>query len=114
MPHTPPINLKQLKARGMLDEERFYHDVATEAGVADVDTVKKIYGAMVRVITRRLLDNFGTRMPYLGDFGMPLFRSKTARMGTQTVKLPPRRTLKFYPKNTWTQHLAAKLGYRDY
>jgi len=114
MPTTPQINLKQLKARGMLDKEKFFLDIATEAGVSDVDTVKRIYSAMVRVVTRRLIDNFGTRMPYLGDFGMTLFKARTARMGTRTVKLPPRRTLKFYPKVDWSQHLAHKLGYRDY
>lgn len=113
MPHTPPINLKQLKARGMLDEEKFFLDVATEAGVS-TDSVKMIYMAMVRVLTKRLADNFGCRLPHLGDFGMPLFKAKTARMGTETVKLPPRRTLKFYPKKTWSQHLASKLGYREY
>ena len=113
MPHTPPINLKQLKARGMLDEEQFYNDVAIEAHV-DPESVKKVYMAMVRVITTRLLNNFGTRMPHLGDFGLPLFKSKTGRVGTRSVKMAPRRAVKFYPKTTWTQHIAHKLGYTQY
>ena len=113
MPTTPPINLKQLKERGMLDEEKFFADIATEAHV-DSESVKKVYAAMVRVITRRLVQSWGTRMPHLGDFGLPLFKARKGRVGNQSVVITPRRVLKFYPKNTWNKHIAAKLGYSDY
>lgn len=98
----------------MLDEEKFFSDVADEAGFTDVQSVKTVYMAMVRVLTKRLIKYYGTRMPHLGDVMLPMFKSKTARFGTKTVKLPPRRHLKFYPDQNWHKHINAKLGYRNY
>ena len=114
MPHNPPLKLKELKQKGMLDEAKFFSDLADEAGMNDVESVKRVYMAMVRLITKRLVFHFGTRLPHLGDIGVPMFKSRMARVGTKTMKIPERRVIKFYPKITWQKHMSAKLGYRKY
>jgi len=114
MPHNPPIKLKELKEAGVLDEDKFFAELASEAGLHDVETAQRVYLALVRLITTRLIKSHGTRLPHLGDIAVPLFKAKTGRMGTKTVKIPPRRTIKFYPKPKWQTHISAKLGYTDY
>ena len=114
MPHNPPIKLKELKERGMLDEEKFFSDLAQEAGVHDIEIAQRVYLGLIRLITKRLVESFGTRLPHLGDMAVPLFKARTGRVGNKTVKIPPRRTIKFYPKPDWQKHIAAKFGYTDY
>lgn len=114
MPHNLPIKLKDLKDIGMLDEEKFFSDIADEAGMSNPDSVKMVYMAMVRVVTKRLVKYYGTRLPHLGEMQMPLFKERTARVGNQMTKMPARRMIKFYPNQLWTKHLNAKLGYHDY
>lgn len=114
MPHNPPLKLKDLKERGMLDEAKFFSDLADEAGMSDVESVQRVYMALVRLITKRLTFNFGTRLPHLGDIGLPLFKARVGRVGKETVQIPERRVIKFYPKPEWQKHMSSKLGYRKY
>lgn len=114
MPHNVPIKLRQLKELGVLDEDRFFSDIADEAGMSDPDSIRRMYMAMVRVITKRLLSYHGTRLPHLGDMQLPLFKERMGREGTRTVKIPSRRAVKFYPNQLWHKHINAKLGYHKY
>ena len=114
MPHKPPINLKELKERGMLDEEKFYSDLAMEAGLNDPEIAQRVYLALVRLISTRLVESYGTRLPHLGEMAAPMFKEKIGRVGDKSVKIPPRRVIKFYSKPAWQKHMSAKFGYTDY
>lgn len=111
MPYHPPIKRRELQKAGLLDDDEFYSDLADEAGM-DVETVKRVYLAMVRVVNRKLFAQFFCRLPHLGDFALRLgLSSRSVLIGEARQTIPPKRTLKFYALEKWSSHISKKLGY---
>jgi hypothetical protein len=114
MPYQPPINRRELQRAGLLDEDQFYAELAAEAGM-DIETVKQVYLAQVRVINRKLFDKFVCRLPHLGDFSLRMGAGRSVLIGKDRKNIPPKRTLKFYALDKWVNHINKKLGYlKDY
>lgn len=110
MPYQPPINRRDLQKAGLLDDDQFYSELASEAGM-DIETVQRVYLAQVRLVNRKLFQHYICRLPHLGDFSLPLFASRSALVGVTRKVLPPMRRLKFYPLEKWIHHVNKKLGY---
>lgn len=77
----------------------------------DVETVRRVYLAQVRLVNKKLFQQYICRLPHLGDFSLPMMASRTALIGKTQQVIPPTRRLKFYPLEKWTQHVNKKLKY---
>lgn len=110
MPYQPPIKRRDLQKAGLLDDDQFFAELAQESGM-DVETVKRVYLAQVRLINTKLFAQFVCRLPHLGDFALPLGAARSALIGKTRQVIPPKRTLKFYPLEKWSHHISKKLGY---
>ena len=110
MPYQPPINRRALQKAGLLDEDQFYADIADESGM-DISSVKQLYLAQVRVVNRKLFENYVCRLPHLGDFSLRMTAERSALMGKERKIIPPKRSLKFYALDKWINHINKKLGY---
>lgn len=77
----------------------------------DVETVRRVYLAQVRLVNRKLFQQYICRLPHLGDFSLPMMAARTALVGTSRKVMPPMRRLKFYPLEKWVHHVNKKLGY---
>lgn len=113
MAHNPPINRRKLGKEGHFDEDIFFEELALESGLSDVETVKRVYLALVRLLNKRLLTKYVCRLPHLGDFALPMQKARSVLSGDGRVTQAPRRGLKFYALEKWTKHIFTKLGYLD-
>ena len=114
MPYQPPIGRRAQHKAGLLDEDQFYAELAVESGM-DIETVKQVYLALVRVVNRKLFDKWVCRLPHLGDFALRLSAERSVLIGKERKIIPPKRSLKFYPIDKWVNHINKKLGYlKDY
>jgi len=95
-----------------LDENVFFTELSTESGL-DIETCKRLYLAMVRVINRRVFEKYVIRLPHLGDFALVMRAESLSCVGKTRQVLPPKRTLKFYPLDKWTGYIYKKLGYSN-
>lgn len=101
-----------MQKAGLLDEEQFYVDLAAESSM-DIETVKRVYLALVRLVNRKLFAQFILRFPHLGDFALPLLASRSVLVGKSRRVIPPQRRLKFYPLQQWVNYVNKKLGRTD-
>lgn len=113
MAHNPPINRRQLGKDGHFDEDIFFEELALECGISDTKTVRQVYLGLVRLLNKRMLTKYVCRLPHLGDFALPMQKSRSVLAGKGRTITPPRRALKFYALEKWTKHIAARLGYTD-
>lgn len=104
MPHTPPINRKELNKSGLLKEDRFYQLLASKCNYVDDKTVKMFYIGMVKLIVSELRTNKFVRLPYLGDFALIEQKPKTALVGKFRKFIGAIKILKFYPKIALRQY----------
>lgn len=110
MPYQPPINRRDLQKAGLLDDDQFYVELSTEAAM-DVETVRRVYLAQVRLVNKKLFQQYICRLPHLGDFSLPMMAARIALVGKSRHQMPPMRRLKFYPLEKWVQHVNKKLKY---
>ncbi len=107
MPHQPSINIRELKKKGVIDEEQFYQELAAECGHISVEMAKRFYGALVKVTSRKLKADGVSRLPHMGDFALVYQKEKTALVGTRRMFLHSIRVLKFYPHQKWRQYFSS-------
>lgn len=85
------------KQRKLSSKETFFNDLAIETGYMDIESVRQVYYAMVKMLTRELRLNNNTRLPDFGDFVlMKHCERKTFNVNTGKYHLlPMRNVLKF-------------------
>ena len=87
-----------------IPENEFWKEVAMAAGLSDMDTVKRVYYGMVKVMSRQLRARQVIQLPDWGEFRLKIHKSRkfmdvtTGAMGI----LPPKPTVK------WSPHHAVK------
>ena len=107
MPHKPPIQRRELKKQGLLNEDEFYRNLQANCDYVDEETVRRFYLAVVKTVTKELRDNRVARLPHLGDFALiqqkpkPLLKGKVREYRVANV-------LKFYPKAAWRKYFSMK------
>lgn len=104
MAYTPPINRRELGKRGVLDEDKFFSELATECGYHDEAAARDVYMAILRVLTKNLRNNGVARAPHLGDFALVKSKPALALTGKNRVLMDGVYRLKFYPKEAWRQY----------
>lgn len=105
MAYTPPFDRRKLKKDGVIDDEKFFHELAAECNYHDVQGVKDVYMGFVRVLTRQLKKNKVARAPHLGDFAL-LDRSTKSGLVASGVRgeIKSFTVLKFYPQESWKKY----------
>jgi hypothetical protein len=101
MPHTPPIDLRELSKKGILDEDRFFRLLSEQNNYVDPKTVKDFYMGLVRLVTAELKENGVCRLPHMGDMALIKQKDKIGWAGQFQKFLIGKYVLKFYPKNAW-------------
>lgn len=109
MPHTPNINIEELKKNGILNESRFFRLLSEQNNYVDPKTVKDFYMGLVRVVSMELRENGVCRFPHLGDFALVKQKDRIGWAGKAQAMIKGKYALKFYPKETWRKYFA-KLG----
>lgn len=107
MAHTPPINRRELKRNGLLNDDDFYKKLAANCNYVDEQTVRNFYLGLVKTITKELRDHDVVRLPHLGDFALVSQkpRSLLTGMGRRIMTM---RILKFYPLEKWRMYFNLK------
>ena len=98
MPHIPPINRRELKKSGILDEDRFFQLLSERCNYIDKDTSKVYYMALVKLITSELRTNGIVRLPHIGDFALVKQNPKIVWTGKVRRRIDAAYALKFYVK----------------
>lgn len=106
MPHTPPINLRELEKKGVLDEETFFRLLSEQCNYVTPEMVKSFYMGLVRHMTSELRKNGVVRMPHLGDFALVKQKDKTGWAGQYQAFLTGKYMVKFYIKDTWKKYFS--------
>lgn len=104
MAHTPPIDLRELQKKGVLDEVRFFRMLSEECNYVAPETVKDFYMGLVRHMTSELKKNGVVRMPHLGDFALVKQKPRLGWAGQFQTMLEGGYMLKFYAKDTWRKY----------
>lgn len=112
MSHTPPIKVKELSKKGILDEDRFFRLLSEENNYVDHDTAKDFYLGLVRTITKELRTNGVIRLPHLGDIALVKQKDSIGWSGKVHAILTGKYMLKFYPNQIWRKYFS-KLGERS-
>lgn len=107
MPHKPPIQRRELRKKGLLNEDDFYRRLQENCNFVDEDTVRRFYLGLVKTVTQELVKTNVSRLPHLGDFALVPQKSKSMLVG-KLRQIRPAIVLKFYPKLTWRQYFSAK------
>ncbi len=107
MSHNPPFSRRELKKKGLLDEDKFYRDLAQNCGYIDDATARRFYLGLVKTVTADLRADQIARLPHLGDFALVWQKEKSALVGKTRVVIGQVQMLKFYPKDTWREYFAA-------
>jgi hypothetical protein len=89
--------------------EEFYREVALSAGISDIETVKRVYFGLVRVMSRQLKARQIIRLPDWGEFFLKIHKSRRFKSidGMMGV-LPPKPTIK------WKSCLAVKQYFHEF
>jgi nucleoid DNA-binding protein len=109
---TPPINLRELAKKGVLDEARFFRMLSEQNNYVDKETVRDFYMGLVRLITKELRDNGVARLPHLGDFALVRAKDRMGWAGKTWAMLEGKYVLKFYPFEKWRKYFS-KLSERS-
>jgi nucleoid DNA-binding protein len=104
MPHTPPIDIRELQKKGVLNEERFFKLLSQFCNYVPPETVKSFYFGLVSHITKELRENGVVRLPMLGDLALVKQKPKIGWAGKFQAILGGRYMLKFYPKETLREY----------
>ena len=94
-----------MKEDGLIGEDRFFRLVSSQCDYMDEETIKSVYMAVVRVISKDLKENEIARIPHIGDLVMV---EKTARMGLvgkTRVMMPESKVVKFYIDEMFRRHI---------
>lgn len=104
MPHNPPINLRELGKKGLLDTGRFYGLLSQKCNYMDEESVKTVYLGLVKLISEQLRENDVIRLPHLGDFALVPQAPRSQLIGRGRQFMAGMKVLKFYPKYAWRQY----------
>jgi nucleoid DNA-binding protein len=104
--HKPPIGMAALRKAGAFDEDKFFQEMAEQAGYIDAEQAKKYYMALVRVMTKRLRQKGVIQLPYLGTFAVVWQKDKWGWAGKQMQRLPGVYAIKFYILESWKDYWA--------
>jgi nucleoid DNA-binding protein len=107
MPHKPPIERRQLKKQGLLNEKDFFRKLQASCNYVDEETVHRFYMGLVKTITKELRDHNVVRLPHLGDFALVAQKPKTLIVGNRR-EIRGANILKFYPKFAWRQYFTTR------
>ena len=107
MPHKPPIERRELKRKGFLNEDDFFRKLQASCDYVDEATVRRFYLGLVKTITKELRDIKVVRLPHLGEFALVPQKPKTLIVGNRR-EVRGATVLKFYPKFAWRQYFTAK------
>lgn len=85
--------------RKSIKSEEFFKLVAVRAGVSDLDTIKRVFYGMIKVISSELRNKHTVKMPDWGEFNLLIYKSRnTLNVGTGRIEpLPPKPMVKFVP-----------------
>lgn len=114
MAQRSPINIKELKKRGILNEERFFSLLAQECNYIDPKVLKNFYMGLVRHLTAELRAKGVVRLPYIGDFALVIQKNKKGWFGTKMAVVPITYILRFFANANWKKYfsnLKEKGGY---
>ena len=104
MAHTPPIDLRELAKKGVLDEDRFFRLLSEQNNYVDPKTVKDFYMGLVRLLSKELKENGVVRLPCLGDMALVKQKDKMGWAGQFRRMIYGKYMLKFYPKEAWRKY----------
>ena len=88
MPLTSPLPIKKLKKEGIIfSKDRFFKELAEEAGSMYVGTAQRVYLSLVRMVSKNLKKYEIFELPHLGVF--EVYMSKKPNKGISgKYKLP--------------------------
>jgi hypothetical protein len=109
MAHTPPINIRELSKKGVLDEDHFFQLLSEQNNYVDERTVRDFYMGLVRVLTKELKEKGVVRLPHIGDIALVRQKDKLGWAGQYQRMILGKYMIKFYPKEAWRKYFA-KLG----
>ena len=109
MPTTPPIGIRELARKGVLNEDRFFRLLSEQNNYVDPQTVKDFYMGLVRTVTQELRQNGVARLPHLGDFALVKKKDHIGWAGKVQRMFQGTYVLKFYPFEKWRAYFT-KLG----
>ena len=107
MPYNPPIKRRELRKKGLLNEDEFFKKLQANCNYVDKKTVREFYMAVVRTITKELTDNKVARLPFLGDFALVPQKPKSLLAG-KVREFRSSEVLKFYPKASWREYFSKR------
>lgn len=101
---------REMKKKGLINEEAFYEQLAQQCGYIDKETAKRFYLGLVKTVTAQLRANGVSRLPHMGDFALT-WRAQTSALVGKTPDgvqkreiIPARQKLRFIPKEAWHQY----------
>ena len=79
--------------------EEFFRLVAVNAGITDLDVVKRVFYGMVRTISRELKEKQCIKLPDWGEFKLKAHKERKYRTTktNEDIILPERYLVKFTP-----------------
>lgn len=99
--------IKDIKRTGVLDEKKFFQDIASRCNYIDESAVRDFYMSMVRTITSSLRENGVVRLPHLGDLALVKQKDKIGISGrAYGVMVKGAHMLKFYPSYAIKQYFS--------
>jgi len=82
-----------------IESDEFFKLLAVKAGISDLDTVKRVYYGMIKVLSGELRKNHVIKMPDWGEFVLRVYKARnTLNVNTGRIEfLPAKPTVKFNP-----------------
>ena len=95
MPHIP--NIKHLKKKELLSEERFFRLLSEQNNYVDPKTCNDFYMGLVRLIADELRKNKFIWLPAIGEYALVQQKSRFGWVGKERIVISGMEILKFYP-----------------
>ena len=109
MSHKPPVDIRELRKKGVFNEDRFFRLLSEQNNYVDPKTVKDFYMGLVRLLTQELKANGIVRLPHLGDLALVKQKDHIGWVGKMQAMIKGSYVLRFYAKDQWRDYFH-KLG----
>ncbi len=81
-----------------INPEEFFKLIALKSGISDLETIRRVYYGMIKVISGELRSKHVIKMPDWGEFSLLIYKSRrTLNVNTRQLEnLPPKPMVKFH------------------
>jgi|APCry1669189101_1035198.scaffolds.fasta_scaffold06655_2 hypothetical protein len=106
MPHTPSIQILNLRKKGVMGDKLFFQNLSSHNNYVEPAISRDFYMGLVRMLTAELRKSGVVHLPHLGDFALVKAKDRLGWSGKFQMMQVGKYMLKFYPNTTWRKYFS--------